>query len=283
MNTFDQRTNRAIVAASCAKKPRSGDPYPTRHAGDVLIVEYVPYGRSLREHSIVTTESTYDANWSKASGALLVHDSGSGARMGDSHQIDPRWTYWVADGMKLTRWDSRKKKIVPATARWIKANDVTLLAKIRRDPFNDSISVDGHIVYCSICDDHFNDDDNAPCPHLRWSDDANLTLGPGSSEDIDSWLSESVAKVCEHLGAAHSKSLRAAIASNDLRFEHELSNALEDIDGEPEAYGGDGCEPAMLWIGMLTSTKELALARAAMVGWIDAALGTNGLPLGRVK
>ena len=275
MNTFDQRANRAIVAASCAKKPRPGDPYPTRHDGDVLIVEYVPYKQSLREHSIVTTKSTYDANWSKAHGGLLVHDSGSGSLVGDAHQIDPHWTYWVADGMKLTRWDRRNKTTVPATAKWIKANDVTLLAKIRRDPFVDSISVDGHIVHCSICDDYFNDDSNAPCRHLRWSDDANLTLGPGSCEDTESWLPDSVAKLCEHLGDAHSKELRDAIASNELRFDHALSSALEDIDGEPEAYGGDGCEPAMLWIDMLDGTKALAPARAAMAGWIDEVLGAE--------
>lgn len=252
------------------RSPRA--PFPTRDEGDILVVEYVPYGRVLRPHSIVTTTGTYDASWSKAAGALLVHDSGSGSFMGGSHLIDPHWTYWVADGMKLMRWSTKKNGEVPATARWIAANEVTLLSKIRRDPFKDSVNVDGHIAHCSICADYFSDDDNAPCPHLRWSDDACMTIGPGSDEERESWLPESVAKVCGHLGLAFSRELRDAIVSKRLSFDHALSNAIEDISGEPKDYGGDGCEPAMLWIDMLDGSNALAAARAAMVRWIDAAL-----------
>ena len=174
--------------------------------GDVVAIEYHQHGKRWLPHSIVTSAETYDADWSRRHGALLVHYSGSGHWIGDdrpymvSGYCDPSKVccrIWAAPFVTFARYKKGPGlKHVPVGDKALRKLGYERIAEPLGDPFKDCWKAEGHIVHCSICDDYM--DEDSSCHHV-FTAECGETDGPGSYSD-DHGAKESFLRLCAVTG-----------------------------------------------------------------------------------
>lgn len=253
----------------------SADGLPAKGGAPIVAIWYVQTRRRWHPHSILTTKATWDANWSRAEDALLVHDSGSGHFHADDPVIVERHDrLWVAPGLRLARYRrGLSTGTVLLTPAALTTMGVTLLAKPMGDPFKNSLEVDGHIVWCSLCNDYYHDESNGPCEHLRWSDGACMMVGAGADEgDALDAVETALDALCSKLGKANAREMREAVRAVDKGRCHlwyrryPLGELVEEHEEE------DDCNAAVHWLATIGPGKRLAAARAQTLAWLNARL-----------
>ena len=245
----------------------------------LFVVEYQLQAKRWRPFSIVTDNATWDAEWSRAYGGLLVHHSGSG--YSGHHTVhayaEPQalpGRIWTADGVTLTRYvrGGRRAPLreLPADEKMLRPLGYKRFARLPGNPFEDAMNVEGHIEWCSICRDRLDDSSDAPCAHLRWSDDAAQCIGSGADwHDFSTWVEQAIpalcAALCETRGIERVERLRADLRSRRLRG-RDLLGWDDDIDETPRV--------AELWLDTLRASRKgpmrEAVARTLRLvdGWL---------------
>ena len=245
----------------------------------LFVVEYQFQGRRWRPHSIVTRDDTWDADWSRREG-MLVHSSGSGHRPGEPHWLNgyakPRLfpgRLWTAPGVTLERYGGDGKPNLPVDEATLRRMGLKRFAKLPGNPFEDASNVDGHIEYCSICRDYFDDAPEAPCDHLSWSDYAGQQIGSGAYTDWrdTSYVSESLAALCAQLGRERVKTLRRDVAtvpppaSSRPAFRPSYQEVVEEFVRQVDDFTGDAenkCRTAVSWLWTLDGGQSRPMRRA---------------------
>lgn len=234
--------------------------------GDVLVVEYHERAKGKwSPFSIVTEHDTWDACWSRCFECTLVHQSGSGCRGEHNvaaycHTRPPPCRIWMAGGIVPVRYHGRLMRDLPVAPVELLGMGYERIPAPMGDPFADCIHVDGHIEYCSICDDHF-PDDQLVCGHLRWSDHDCATVGTGATDD-DSlrYVSISMPHVMRKLGWIRTLKLADYVrAGCPKQYPNPLADALDFLD-DVDVYERP-MESAYRWLSTLGRGKRLAEAR----------------------
>ncbi len=236
----------------------------------LFVVEYQFQGRRWRPHSIVTREDTWDADWSRRQGTLLVHASGSGHYPGEAHWLSgyakPRLfpgRLWTAPGVTLERYGGEGKPNLPVDEAQLRRMGLKRFAKLQGNPFEDASNVEGHIDYCCICRDYFDDAPDAPCDHLRWSDYAGQQIGSGDYTDWrdTSYISESLTALCAKLGRERVKTLRRDVATVRPYYQEvveEFVRHVDDFTGDEE----NKCRTSVSWLWTLDGGQSRPMRRA---------------------
>lgn len=160
-------------------------PIRTADYGDVLYIDFV----EGRPFSVITTEGTYDFEYSRTRDTTYFREGGSG----NAHRAVPlpRWVnpegtaFWAADSVDLRYqddWDAERCEY--RTDRSATPEDIARLGLSRldeaTDPFADATETEGRLLECSICDDWFEEGDS--CRHI-WVSRSGENTGPGAGED----------------------------------------------------------------------------------------------------
>jgi hypothetical protein len=217
----------------------------TTRAEPVLkVVEYIRVGNAWRPHSIITDRGVWDACWSRRSGGLLVHESSNCGIYADrAHSISKLapnqspWRIWVADGVPLTRFvlkrgaplgEGRERPVTTDAALrrlgWIR------LTKRPADPFKDAMIVDGHIEYCTVCEDYMDDMDL--CEHLVWSDEACQPVGVGAVDSMEGTMPESFVALCTRLGVDGTQRLHDVLSLRTGWSRDDVWDTIYDLRRE---------------------------------------------------
>ena len=259
--------------------------FPTSN-GDAVIIEYHRHGKRWLPHSIVTTEATWDADWSQRHEQLLVHNSGSGHWIGrnDPHDVSgysrvspPVCRIWAASFVTFSRYVSRGKSASVSDAGLLKLG-YQRIAEPLGDPFDDARECN-RTVYCSICDDRMDDDDH--CGHVfsaEHDDD-----GPGSENGPYGSTKESFLRMVRATGIA--RGLRRGLVPFKLgdsqmhalgglgpSFVHvysrgkDLGDIARRLDGR-QYLNTDGLRDGISWLFSLD--KKTKAANATTKQWLD--------------
>jgi hypothetical protein len=184
----------------------------------ILAIEYT----DGRPRIVITRHSLWDFTWCETDHFLAYHNSGSGGHSNTIHisaYSDPRrmpGALWVASGIRICRHSSYRKSYRKARQQpWRRTYKWTykpLPAKRQRralardgiqllrsplapqgnaDPFAWPDAIESETVYCSICNSSLLDTDT--CDHLHWCDHCISWSGPGSDEDCDCWIDNTLA------------------------------------------------------------------------------------------
>jgi hypothetical protein len=138
----------------------------------VVFIEY----QGGRPFTIITTSNDgrcrdyYDVEYCRRDRQLYYHNSGGGGYTRPI-EVDARTTFWASPDASLTVAEgaTRRKR---ATGK--KAFE-RALAGYNVFTFDESAC-----TYCSVCDDYLpTEDDDSPCPHVWWCDDAGWWSKPG--------------------------------------------------------------------------------------------------------
>jgi hypothetical protein len=263
-------------------------PFPTRDHGDILYVEFI----DERPHSVFTTEGGYDFSWCKRDNEVLFHDSGGGIGRNNRFELcQPNGlTFWVADCIDVRikdAWDDVARKYtvdIPATEEELAKRGMTRVPVLGADLFDDAHECTRGIAYCSICDDHF--DEDATCVHV-WTGLDGVLLGPGSNDD------ECKGEGCKDVFvefmavAGIMRGYRKGLEPYTIRTSqrHALGGLgpsyvhvyrgkkdLGDIGGKFDQYD-DRLQDGAQWLFCLGEDTPDAIARTA--AWLDEAIAAQ--------
>jgi hypothetical protein len=243
----------------------------------LFAVEYQFQGRRWRPHSIVTGDDTWDAYWSRREG-MLVHSSGNGHYPGRSHWVSgymkPRTfpgRLWTAPGVTLERYGGENKPSLHVDEACLRRMGIKRFAKLPGNPFEDVRNVEGHVDYCTICRDYFDDAPDGPCDHLRWSDYACQQIGSGADTECEAYVSESITVLCAHLGRERVQKLRLDVASARRWYQDDLHEFVRGVE-HFEDHEEDKCRTAVSWFWTLNGSGSLPMRRAVRqtLRYIDA-------------
>lgn len=245
---------------------------PTGKEVDLFVVEYHRQGARWRPHSIVTDRGTWDADWSRSAGAVLVHDSGGGFR--EAHHVDrfadPKnlpGAIWLATGVPLRTHrglGTTKLRDTALRPSQLAALGYKHLPSFPGDPFADVLNVDS-IEWCEVCRDFHDGGSDAPCPHLRWSQKHCAMFGSGalwdySGVDVVSALASMCDGVARDQGLERVVRLRKALTARRFR-----GSDLLEWDDKVEDHHRD----AAAWLETLRSSRSDPM-RMAVTRTMDA-------------
>ncbi len=252
--------------------PQDGTPMVVDARGvtvALFVVEYQFQGRRWRPHSIVTRDDTWDADWSRQQGMLLVHASGSGHFPGEPHWLSgyakPRLfpgRLWTAPGVSLERYEGKPN--LPVDEATLRRMGLKRFAKLPGNPFEDASNVEGHIDYCSICRDYFDDAPDAPCDHLRWSDYASQMIGSGADQAwhyTSSYVTESLTALCAQLGRDRVKVLRRDVATDRPYYQEVVEEFVRHAEHSTDD-AENKCRTAVSWLWTLDDGQNRPMRRA---------------------
>ena len=231
---------------------------------ELFAVEYQHQGRRWRPHSIVTGTDTWDAAWSRVHG-MLVTASGSGIGHANVLAISE---YAKPKALPARIWTSPTvtlERCTGADLRYQRVDDDGLrrmgfkrFRQLPGDPFEDAHGVDGHIVYCSACDDWMGDD--LTCDHLRWSDEAGQLIGSGADfEEIERYVTAGLRSLSAAIGAERVARLRRSLEhGRDTIWLDELESLSRHVSDVERRH----CRTALEWIATLDSGQGRVMKRA---------------------
>ncbi len=257
---------------------------------DLFAVEYQFQGRRWRPHSIVTRKDTWDACWSRKQG-LLVHSSGGGQYGGEAYwlsgYVEPKkcpGRIWTVPGLALECWGGDGKPNVSVDEQRLRRMGYKRFAKLPGNPFEDAWYVEGHIDYCSICRDHYDDAPEGPCKHLQWSDEAAQCIGSGADYDSECkpYVERGLATLCAQLGRDGAEQLRRDVVASSVGYRDKLYDVLRKVE---DSVTETRCRTAVAWLWSLSKSRSKPMQEAVQrtLRCLDDWLRSSGLRVGATE
>lgn len=112
-----------------------------------------------------------------------------------------------------------------------------------------------HYVFCAVCDAMHSRDDNNPCGHLRWSDDAGSFVGTGAGDEWqleEHGIAESFDALLVKLGLVLARKLLVELERGKFgRSFDECQSRLDELMDERRAFDHAPFEAGLLWLDTL--------------------------------
>jgi len=235
--------------------------------GEVAVVRYFKDHEGVWRPGSITTRSKiekgpyagqwhgseFDANYSRSSAALYVHNSGGGSVCAEipkfTHAKDLPCRIWLADDVEPTIG----KRL--ATAKQMRRRGVIRVHGPAPAPFLDTI--EGDTFWCEACDDHLKRDDGQTCARCR--DELHVHAGRTlfvATGEIELDEDGNAAEDIEHgLVPGCYRILKFPYYADGMIEGHVIKHALErvadlpdglDTDGYPCGHLCDGCSAKIL-------------------------------------
>lgn len=255
----------------------------------IMVIEYY----RNKPHSVVTNHGTFDFEWCKKYGLLYFTCSGSGCGREDPDHsvcafVEPAslpGKIWTAPNVRLHRWESRDKPEIRVDDAILKKmgyrrlKQPLLLKDWRgnktRNPFEAGEECDGHMEYCSICDDYLPDE--SLCDHLMWSDSNGMIFGSGGERPGE----ETFFAALDWLAAQKMGRFYFNHETKSQNLAQELELLLRAGQFPPSCYVGsnvlheardsenwDDMEDGFVWLQTL-QRKGTEKANAETLAWIQ--------------